>query len=79
MKDSSGIDEKTLLLQVQRGNQVAFGQLYRHYSRRLTAKLLLLVKSEELAQDLLQEIFCGYGSIVQRLIPTVRLVRGSIR
>ncbi|WP_409591061.1 RNA polymerase sigma factor [Sphingobacterium sp.] len=51
------IDERELLLQLQAGNRTAFEKLYHRYAEKLTIKLLELVKSEDLAQDLLQDIF----------------------
>ncbi|MFD2556468.1 RNA polymerase sigma factor [Sphingobacterium tabacisoli] len=57
MIDRDLITERELLIQLQGGNRTAFDILYRKYATRLTIKLLQLVKSEEIAQDLLQEIF----------------------
>ncbi|WFB64956.1 sigma-70 family RNA polymerase sigma factor [Sphingobacterium sp. WM] len=51
------IDERDLLVQLQQGDRVAFEKLYHQYAPKLTVKLLQLVKSEDLAQDLLQDIF----------------------
>lgn len=57
MIDRDLITERELLIQLQKGNRMAFDILYHKYATRLTIKLLQLVKSEEIAQDLLQEIF----------------------
>jgi RNA polymerase sigma-70 factor (ECF subfamily) len=57
MMDRDLITERELLIQLQNGNRMAFDVLYHKYATRLTIKLLQLVKSEEIAQDLLQEIF----------------------
>jgi len=51
------MDEKILLLELQKGSLKAFEELYFNYSERLMVKLLLLVKSEDIAKDLLQDIF----------------------
>lgn len=55
--ENKGLNEQILLMQLRKGNRMAFEQLYYSYARKLTAKLLQLVKSEEVAQDLLQDIF----------------------
>lgn len=51
------IEEKELLQKVQHGDHLAFEQIYNKYARRLSIKLLQLLKDEELAQDILQDIF----------------------
>lgn len=51
------VDEKVLLLQLKAGNERAFEQLYNLYSLRLYGFLLKLVKDDEIAQDLLQDVF----------------------
>ena len=57
MKVRHIVDEKVLLLQLKTGNEQAFEQLYNLYSVRLHGFLLKLVKDDEIAQDLLQDIF----------------------
>ena len=49
--------EKELLSQLQSGNDKAFEQLYRIYSLQIFKKLLRLVKQEEVAKELLQDVF----------------------
>jgi len=49
--------EKELLIGLKRGDKVAFKQLYQLYSGRLASKLIYLLKSEDLAQDILQDVF----------------------
>jgi RNA polymerase sigma-70 factor (family 1) len=49
--------EKELLSQLQLGNERAFEQLYRIYSLQIFKKLLRLVKKEEVAKELLQDVF----------------------
>lgn len=46
-------------MSVSEGNEKAFHVLYYHYSPRIYAKLLKLVKSADLAQELLQQLFVG--------------------
>lgn len=57
MAEKDKIVERELLLALQQGSRQAFEQIYHIYALRLTAKLIQLVKSEEIAQDLLQDIF----------------------
>lgn len=57
MKVAHTIDEKKLLFQLKAGNEKAFEQLYNLYSLRLYRFLLKLIKDEEIAQDLLQDVF----------------------
>jgi RNA polymerase sigma-70 factor (ECF subfamily) len=57
MTENDKIVERELLLALQQGSRQAFEQIYHMYALRLTAKLIQLVKSEEIAQDLLQDIF----------------------
>ena len=49
--------ENELLLQLSNGNPVAFEKIYYLYSLKLLNALLKLVKSEEVAQEILQDVF----------------------
>jgi len=49
--------EKELLIRLKCGDKIAFKQLYQIYSSRLASKLIYLLKSEDLAQDILQDVF----------------------
>ena len=49
--------EQELLRKLRDGDEAAFNQLYHLYARRLSSKLIYLLKSEQLAQDVLQDIF----------------------
>ncbi len=51
------VNEIELLAEMARGDQAAFTLLYRHYSVPLYAKILQLVKDEETAKELLQDVF----------------------
>lgn len=57
MVEKDKIDERELLLALQQGSRQAFEQIYHRFAPRLTVKLIQLVKSEEIAEDLLQDIF----------------------
>jgi RNA polymerase sigma-70 factor (family 1) len=52
--------EKEWLARIKQGDQQAFGELYHHYSDRLYRSLLRLVKSEQMAEELLQDIFVQF-------------------
>jgi RNA polymerase sigma-70 factor (ECF subfamily) len=53
----SDVNEKMLVFNLRAGDQLAFKALYDIYSIRVFGKLLKMVKSEELAKDLLQNTF----------------------
>ncbi|OJY93834.1 MAG: hypothetical protein BGP13_00880 [Sphingobacteriales bacterium 40-81] len=50
-------NEKDLLLRVAEGNEIAFRILYDHYRKKIYALGLFLTKSENLAQELVQDVF----------------------
>lgn len=56
-KPNVNIDEKVLLQRLHRGDTVAFEKIYHLYKRRLAGNLLRLLKSDELVEELLQELF----------------------
>jgi RNA polymerase sigma-70 factor (family 1) len=49
--------EKELLLLLKQGDEQAFESIYRLYSLRILQKLIRLLKDEEIAKELLQDIF----------------------
>lgn len=51
------LNEKDLLIRLKQGNDDAFQEIYHLHSARLYNNLLRLVKSEELAMDLLQDLY----------------------
>ncbi|WP_293787424.1 sigma factor [uncultured Pedobacter sp.] len=57
MKSTPITVEKKLLIELKDGDQAAFRQLYQIYSEKLASKLIYLLKSEDLAQDILQDVF----------------------
>lgn len=57
MKIKHILDERNLLIELKAGNERAFEQVYNLYSLRLYGFLLKLVKDENIARDLLQELF----------------------
>lgn len=62
-------DEKELLRKLRDGDENAFNQLYRYYARKLAGKLIYLFKSEELAQDVLQDVFLKIWSSREMIDP----------
>ena len=69
MKIISVSDEKELLQKLRDGDENAFNQLYQIYARRLASKLIYLLKSEELAQDVLQDVFLKIWSSREMIDP----------
>lgn len=57
MNQSSTYDDKTLLLQVSQGNELAFQELFNAWSSRLYHFTLGLTKTHELAEDIVQDTF----------------------
>lgn len=62
-------DEKELLRRLQEGNEFAFKALYEIYAPRLTLKLLKLLRSEELAEDILQDLFIKIWEVRHTINP----------
>ncbi len=62
-------DEKDLLLKLREGNEAAFSELYNRYAKRIAAKLLKLLKSRELAQDILQDVFIKVWDVRRSIDP----------
>lgn len=57
MTSTQTYNDQELLTGLRAGDCTAFNQLYAAYSRMLYRKLLHLVKSEKLAEELLQDLF----------------------
>lgn len=57
MDDNSNSDEKHLVLQLKSGSTAAFETLYHAYKLRIAGNLYRLLKSDELAEELMQEFF----------------------
>ncbi len=55
----SDLDEKELLLKLRNSEKPAFEELYHRYKIRLTGNLLRMLKSPELVEDVMQDIFLG--------------------
>lgn len=50
-------DERNLLQQLRSGDHKAFVEIYHRYKLRLAGNLFRMLKSQELAEELLQELF----------------------
>lgn len=57
MISSTVLNEKALLILLKKGDDDAFEEIYHLHSSRLYSNLLKLVKSEDLAMDLLQDLY----------------------
>lgn len=57
MKTAALFDETEILLQVAAGNERAFTILFRRYSSKVYSFALKLTRSEELAEEVVQEVF----------------------
>jgi RNA polymerase sigma-70 factor (ECF subfamily) len=57
MKSSTLIDEKELLLRLQDGDYSAFEIIYSNHEKKIASRLFRLLKSWDLVEDLLQELF----------------------
>ncbi|GEN71169.1 RNA polymerase sigma factor [Chryseobacterium lathyri] len=57
MKLSLATDEKELLLRLRKGDHIAFELLYNKYYQSLTGHLIRLLKSTELAKEVVQDTF----------------------
>jgi RNA polymerase sigma-70 factor (family 1) len=63
------LHEKELLSKLQLGSEDAFEQLYRTYSLQIFKKILSLVKEEEIAEELLQDVFLKIWEKRESIIP----------
>lgn len=62
-------DEKELLRRLRDGDEFAFKELYNIYAPRLAARLIQLLRSQELAEDLLQDLFIKIWEVRQTINP----------
>lgn len=67
-REGNLIDEKELLLLVSTGNAKAFSQLFHHYSPKVYAYALKLVKSDTLAEEVVQEVFVKIWNLEAQLV-----------
>lgn len=62
-------NEIEVLIQLKAGNAEAFALIYDHYKYKITNNLLRLLRSEELAEEVLQELFVKIWDTRQQLDP----------
>ncbi len=62
-------DESALVAELRTGSEPAFETLYRHYAPQLYRNMLKLVRDEETARELLQELFLTVWQRRQSLDP----------
>ncbi len=51
------MDERELLQRFQQGDHLAFREIYHRYKRRVAGNLLRMLKSQDLVEETLQELF----------------------
>jgi RNA polymerase sigma-70 factor (ECF subfamily) len=57
MPSNNVLDEKKTLLELSNGNEVAFEKIYQFLGERIYCKLCRLLKSEVIAEEILQDVF----------------------
>ena len=57
MKDAVNLSEQRLIIELKRGSQKAFDDIYAMYSKRVFAYCLQYTKSVEDAEDIVQDVF----------------------
>lgn len=57
MEVNNPFDESRLLISLQKGDKKAFEKLYFFYSKKLYISIFKMVKSTEIAKEILQELF----------------------
>ena len=67
MRNQSEYSEVELVNELRHGSHFAFEQLYRRYAPRLTMKLISLLRDEELAGDVLQDLFIKLWEIREQI------------
>lgn len=70
MKTISLYDEQELLAKLQSGDHAAFGKIYGIYSRRIYLNTLKLVKDEDEAQEILQDVFIRIWNARETIDPS---------
>ncbi len=77
MEHPNGHSEYDIVERLRNGDHRAFEQLYRLYAPRLTMKLISLLKDEELAGDILQDLFIKFWEIRAQIDPA-QSIRGFL-
>lgn len=69
VQNFSDFEEKELLFLLKSGDVRAFEEIYTRYKVRLAGKFIHLLKSEELAQDALQDLFSKIWEVRETIDP----------
>ena len=68
MADCSRYDEKALLLEIAAGDERAFRKLFDLYKERFYAVVLKMTRSDEVAEDIVQDVFMNIWSKRESLV-----------
>lgn len=68
MADCSRSDEKALLREIATGDKLAFKKLFDLYKERFYAVVLKMTSSDEVAQDIVQDVFMNIWSNRENLV-----------
>lgn len=68
LKENPPYNEKVLMQQVSEGDELAFGILFDSYRPRLYSYILKLSKSQEMAEDVVQDVFLKIWKGREKLI-----------
>lgn len=68
MPDYSLYDEKALLVKIAEGDEPAFRRLFDLYKERFYAVVLKMTRSEEVAEDIVQDVFMNIWSKRESLV-----------
>ena len=60
--------EKKLIQRVKRGDREAFDRLFEDYYQNLCNFAFLMVRDETAAEEIVTEVFTGYGANIMRSI-----------
>lgn len=68
MPDSSQYDEKILLVEIAQGDEHAFRKLFYLYKERFYAVALKMTRSDEVAEDIVQDVFLSIWNKRETLV-----------
>ncbi len=67
MKIITDSHKKSLIIRLKRGDQSAFNEIYRTFSKSLYLKVLRMVKDQDVADEIIQELFIKFWDHRQNL------------
>ncbi len=65
-QDPQRLDEQKLIVLCQEGDRVAFERLYRRYEKDVYTMAIRMVHSEEIAEEVTQEVFISVYKDIQK-------------